>query len=150
MMRLIIDGFVIVVALLSWSSAAPAQVSAAAIDSLFSKFTSAHDPGCAVLVIKDGQPVFRKGYGVTDLRTLQKIGPENELSAGVTHEAIHSYCGDAAGSRWQAALRRPPRRCFSRLSHLWEDDYDPRVAEPHFWTRRLRRHHGEAVRRYSR
>ena len=79
MMRLIIDGFVIVVALLSWSSAAPAQVSAAAIDSLFSKFTSAHDPGCAVLVIKDGQPVFRKGYGVTDLRTLQKIGPETNF-----------------------------------------------------------------------
>ncbi|MBZ5615169.1 MAG: beta-lactamase family protein [Acidobacteriia bacterium] len=71
-----IRGLVVFVALLSWSNAAPAQVSAAAIDSLFSKFVSAHDRGCAVLVIKDGQPVFRKGYGVADLRTLQKIGPE--------------------------------------------------------------------------
>jgi CubicO group peptidase (beta-lactamase class C family) len=75
-----ISGFAIVMALLSSSSssisiAAPAQVSAATIDGLFSKFVNTHDPGCAVLVIKDGLPVFRKGYGVTDPRTLQKIGP---------------------------------------------------------------------------
>ena len=74
-----IGGFVVLMALLSWSNAAPAQVSASAIDSLFSKFVSAHDPGCAVLVIKDGQPVFRKGYGVTDLPTLRKIGPETNF-----------------------------------------------------------------------
>jgi len=77
-----ISGFAIVMALLSSSSisiAAPAQVSAATIDSLFAKFVSAHEPGCAVLVIKDGQPVFRRGYGVTDLRTLQKIDPETNF-----------------------------------------------------------------------
>ena len=81
MMRLIltISGFVVFIALLSWSNAAPAQVSAARIDSLFSKFASTRDPGCAVLVIKDGQSVFRKGYGVADLRTLQKIGPETNF-----------------------------------------------------------------------
>ncbi|MGZ4812949.1 MAG: serine hydrolase domain-containing protein [Terriglobales bacterium] len=80
-MRLIlrISGFVVFIALLAWSNAAPAQVSAAAINTLFSKFASPRDPGCAVLVIKDGQPVFRKGYGVADLRTLQKIGPETNF-----------------------------------------------------------------------
>ncbi|MGO9169573.1 MAG: serine hydrolase domain-containing protein [Candidatus Sulfotelmatobacter sp.] len=66
-------------ALLLWSHAAPAQVSAARIDSLFSKFDSPHDPGCAVLVIKNGQPVFRKGYGVAELRTFQKIGPDTNF-----------------------------------------------------------------------
>src|SRR5712692_3519810 len=75
----VIGGFVVLMALLSLSSAAPAQVSAAAIDSLFARFVSAHDPGCAVLVIRDGQPVFRKGYGVADLRTLQRIGPETNF-----------------------------------------------------------------------
>jgi CubicO group peptidase (beta-lactamase class C family) len=74
-----IRGLVAFVALLSWPNAAPAQVSAAAIDSLFSKFVSTRDPGCAVLVIKDGRPVFRKGYGVADLRTLRKIGPETSF-----------------------------------------------------------------------
>src|SRR5258708_17514816 len=75
----VIGGFAVLMALLSLSSAAPAQVSAAAIDSLFARFVSAHDPGCAVLVIKDRQPVFRKGYGVADLRTLQRIGPETNF-----------------------------------------------------------------------
>lgn len=61
------------------STAAAVQVSTSAIDSLLSKFTSAREPGCAVMVIKDGKPVFRKGYGVADLRTLQKIGPETNF-----------------------------------------------------------------------
>jgi CubicO group peptidase (beta-lactamase class C family) len=74
-----IRGLVVFVALLSWPNAAPSQVSAAAIDGLLSKFVSTHDPGCAVMVIKDGQPVFRKGYGVADLRTLRKIGPETNF-----------------------------------------------------------------------
>jgi len=64
---------------LSFRPAASAQVSPAAIDALFSKFESARDPGCAVLVIKDGKAIFRKGYGVADLRTHQKIGPETNF-----------------------------------------------------------------------
>jgi len=39
--------------MLSWPGAALAQVPASAIDSLFSKFVTVHDPGCAVLVIKE-------------------------------------------------------------------------------------------------
>jgi CubicO group peptidase (beta-lactamase class C family) len=74
-----IKGLVVFAALLSWPKAAPVQVSAAAVDSVFAKFVSTRDPGCAVLVIKDGQSVFRKGYGVADLRTLQKIGPETNF-----------------------------------------------------------------------
>jgi len=77
-----IGRFAVLMALLSSPSSipiVPAQVPAAAIDRLFAKFVSAHDPGCAVLVVKDGQPVFRKGYGVADLRTLRKIGPETNF-----------------------------------------------------------------------
>ncbi len=78
-----IGGFAVLMALLSLSNAAsnaaPARIPAAAIDTLFAKFVSAHDPGCAVLVIKDGKPVFRKGYGVADSRTLRKIGPETNF-----------------------------------------------------------------------
>src|ERR1700739_343935 len=55
------------------------QVSPAPIDALFSKFDSARDTGCAVLVIKDGRAVFRKGYGVAELRTHEKIGSETNF-----------------------------------------------------------------------
>src|SRR5258708_13605390 len=78
-----IGGFAVLMALLSLSNAAsnaaPARIPAAAIDTLFAKFASAHDPGCAVLVIKDGKPLFRKGHGVADPRILRKIGPETNF-----------------------------------------------------------------------
>ncbi|HWZ82062.1 MAG TPA: serine hydrolase domain-containing protein [Terriglobales bacterium] len=56
-----------------------AQVSSTAVNALFAKFSNPGDPGCAVLVVKDGKPVFRKGYGVTDLRTRHAIGPETNF-----------------------------------------------------------------------
>src|SRR5260221_1065896 len=78
-----IGGFAVLMALLSLSNAAsnaaPARIPAAAIDTLFAKFVSAHDHGCAVLGIKNGKPDFRKGYGVADSRTLRKIGPETNF-----------------------------------------------------------------------
>ncbi|HEX9109874.1 MAG TPA: serine hydrolase domain-containing protein, partial [Terriglobales bacterium] len=66
---------------------ASAQVAPSTIDALFSKFESASDPGCAVLVIKDGKAVFRKGYGVAELRAHEKIGPETNFRlASVTKQ----------------------------------------------------------------
>jgi CubicO group peptidase (beta-lactamase class C family) len=54
---------------------------------LFSKFESARDPGCAVLVIKDGKAILRKEYGVAQISTYQKIGPETNFRlASVTKQ----------------------------------------------------------------
>jgi CubicO group peptidase (beta-lactamase class C family) len=52
---------------------ASAQVSASQIDAIFAPLNSTTAPGAAVLVIRNGKPVFRRGYGVTDLRTLHPI-----------------------------------------------------------------------------
>src|SRR5215472_18722751 len=53
--------------------AARAQVSRSAIDAIFSSLKSANAPGAAVLVVRDGKPVFQQGYGVTDLHNLRPI-----------------------------------------------------------------------------
>src|SRR3981189_548576 len=74
-----IKGFGVLMLLFTCCHATSVEVSTAAIDRIFSTFTNAHDPGCAVLGIKDGRPVFSKGYGVSDLRTLRKIGPETNF-----------------------------------------------------------------------
>jgi CubicO group peptidase (beta-lactamase class C family) len=50
-----------------------AQVSPTQIDAIFALLKSSNAPGAAVLVVRDGKPVFRRGYGVTDLRTLHAI-----------------------------------------------------------------------------
>lgn len=39
----------------------------ASIDAIFQPLVTASSPGCAVLVIKDGKQVFKKGYGLADL-----------------------------------------------------------------------------------
>jgi CubicO group peptidase (beta-lactamase class C family) len=61
------------------SMTAPAQVTATQIDAIFAKFTNPREPGCAVLVIEDGKAVFRKGYGITDLRSLHAITPQTNF-----------------------------------------------------------------------
>ena len=58
---------------------AVAQVSPAQIDAIFSPLKSSTAPGAAVLVVKNGQPVFRRGYGVTDLRTKHPIEPNTNF-----------------------------------------------------------------------
>ena len=59
--------------LLALSATASAQVSPSQIDAIFAPLKSTDAPGAAVLIIRNGKPVFRRGYGVTDLRTLHPI-----------------------------------------------------------------------------
>jgi CubicO group peptidase (beta-lactamase class C family) len=49
------------------------RVTSSEIDAVFASLKSATAPGAAALVVHHGRIVFRRGYGVTDLRTLQKI-----------------------------------------------------------------------------
>ena len=63
-----------IVALLLLAGAAFAQPPASAqIESIFAPLARGKSPGLAVLVRKDGRTVFQRGYGVGDLRTLQRI-----------------------------------------------------------------------------
>jgi CubicO group peptidase (beta-lactamase class C family) len=57
----------------SCSIASAAQVSASQIDAVFATLKSDDAPGAAVLVVRSGKAVFRRGYGVTDLRTNHRI-----------------------------------------------------------------------------
>lgn len=58
-----------------WAGDAP---SAKQIDALFNQAT-ASTPGAAVLVVKDGHVAFQRGYGVTDLHTLEKIDEHTDF-----------------------------------------------------------------------
>ena len=64
---------------LSLPTLSSAQVSPTQIETIFSPLKSATAPGAAVLVIRKGEPVFRRGYGVTDLRTLRPIDAQTNF-----------------------------------------------------------------------
>jgi CubicO group peptidase (beta-lactamase class C family) len=66
-------------ALILFGGAISAQVSSNQIDAIFSPLKSGNAPGAAVLVVRDGKPVFRGGYGVTDLGTRQPIDSQTDF-----------------------------------------------------------------------
>jgi CubicO group peptidase (beta-lactamase class C family) len=49
------------------------------VHALLAKFDDPRAPGCAVLVVKDGHVVFRKGYGAAELHTYRAITPETNF-----------------------------------------------------------------------
>jgi len=44
------------------------------LDALLESYISGQEPGAAVLIVKDGRAVYERGFGVTDLRTMRRIG----------------------------------------------------------------------------
>ena len=56
-----------------------AQNQAVDVDAIFASLNSSTAPGAAVLVVQHGREVFRRGYGVTDLRTLHPIEPNTNF-----------------------------------------------------------------------
>jgi CubicO group peptidase (beta-lactamase class C family) len=55
------------------SALAPSAVRA--IDSVFAAYDSRVSPGCAAAVVRDGRPIFEKGYGMSDLQHGVPITP---------------------------------------------------------------------------
>jgi CubicO group peptidase (beta-lactamase class C family) len=49
------------------------------IDALFPPIVAPNSPGAAVLVVKDGKPLFERGYGLRDLHSAAKIDPSTNF-----------------------------------------------------------------------
>ena len=58
---------------------ASAQVSDSQIDAIFAPLKSANGPGAAVLVVDNGKPVFRRGYGVTGFHPMRRIDAQTNF-----------------------------------------------------------------------
>ncbi len=52
------------------------------IDEMFSQEFKENEPGAAVLVIMNGDTVFKKGYGVADINTKEKVTPNTLFNVG--------------------------------------------------------------------
>src|SRR5271168_1739825 len=62
--------------LLLLAGCASAQTTHEQVDKIFAKWDSTHSPGCALSVIKDGQIIYKHGYGMADLDHDIPITPE--------------------------------------------------------------------------
>ena len=61
------------------AASASAQVPATQIDAIFSPLKSTTAPGASVLVVRNGTTVFRRGYGITDLRSRVPIDSQTNF-----------------------------------------------------------------------
>lgn len=52
------------------------------IDQLFANEFKADEPGGAVLILKDDKIIFKKGYGIADRKTKEKITPQTIFNIG--------------------------------------------------------------------
>ena len=83
---------VLCIALCAWVPSLSSQVSADQIDSIFVPLRSSNAPGAAVLVIRNGRTVFRRGYGVTDLRTLRPIDGKTDFRLASFTKQFTAMC----------------------------------------------------------
>ncbi len=72
--------------------AASAQVSAGQIDAVFASLKSRNAPGAAVLVVRNDKVVFRRGYGVADLRTLAPIDARTNFRLASVTKQFTAAC----------------------------------------------------------
>jgi CubicO group peptidase (beta-lactamase class C family) len=72
-LRMVIFLSVFAVAQTSSAQVTLAKVSSTQIDAIFSSLKSSNAPGAAVLVVRNGRAVFRRGYGAANLRTMHQI-----------------------------------------------------------------------------
>jgi CubicO group peptidase (beta-lactamase class C family) len=61
------------------AAALSGEVSAKQIDAVFASLKSSNAPGAAILVVHKGKVVFRRGFGVADLRTLTPIDAQTNF-----------------------------------------------------------------------
>ena len=78
--------------LLGGNAAAQMKTQDEQIDAIFSAVTSGSEPGLAVLVRKDGQAIFEKGYGVRELRTRTKIDAKTNFRLASVTKQFTATC----------------------------------------------------------
>lgn len=59
-----------------------------AVDSVFAEYDNTRTPGCAVGVVKNGNLIFARGYGMANLEHNVPIGPESVFRIGSTSKQV--------------------------------------------------------------
>src|SRR5215831_12023038 len=79
-------GFVFIILLGAFaqaqSGASSSEGVAAQVDKIFAQWDKPDSPGCALAVIKDGQIVYKRGYGMADLERIVPITTTSVFDVG--------------------------------------------------------------------
>ena len=62
------------------------------VDALFAQWDKPDSPGCALAVIKDGEIIYKRGYGMTDLNRKIPISPATVFNIASTSKQFTAAC----------------------------------------------------------
>ncbi len=91
---------------------------AARVDSIFAPFASTASPGCAVGVLRSGQLVFAKGYGMADLEHGIPITSSSRFIVGSVAKHFTAFAVHLLASRGALALDHDIRRYLPEFPDL--------------------------------
>src|SRR5262245_11206553 len=86
-------------------AATPDQI--AQIDRMFAEAYPASGPGAAVIVVQDGKPVLRKGYGMAKIELGCPIAPDMVFRIGSTTKEFTAACVLKLAEEGRLALDDP-------------------------------------------
>src|SRR6478735_5133668 len=108
-MRILFLGAIVAVALSPAPSAQTVAVPGAAVDQIFSKWSSS-TPGCAVGVAVAGKPVLLKAYGMADLEHEVRNTPDTIFEAGSVSKQFTVLAVQLLASEGKLSLDDPVRK----------------------------------------
>lgn len=62
------------------------------VDKVFAEFDKADSPGCAMAIVRDGQVLYARGYGMASLEHANPITPQTVFDIGSTSKQFAATC----------------------------------------------------------
>jgi CubicO group peptidase (beta-lactamase class C family) len=97
---------------------AAAQVTPAQIDRIFAQYDRKDSPGCALGVVKDGQLLYQRGYGMANLDYEIANSPEMVYYVGSVSKQFTAAAVALLAQEGRISLDDPISKYFPEMSHL--------------------------------
>ena len=107
-----------------------ADTAVPAVDALFADYDSTASPGCALGVIRDGEFVYRRGYGMANLEHDIPISSRSVFRIGSTSKQFTAAAVALLAEAGELSLDDPLRRHFPEFPE-WADEITVRQMIHH-------------------
>src|SRR5499433_1980439 len=97
------------------SGASSSEGAAAQVDKVFARFDKPDSPGCALAVIKDGEIIYKRGYGMADLNRKIPISPATVFNIASTSKQFTAACATLLAQQGKLSLDDDIRKYLPEL-----------------------------------
>jgi CubicO group peptidase (beta-lactamase class C family) len=96
------------------------------VDAIFSEWDKPDSPGCALAVIKDGEIIYKRGYGMANLEFDIPITPSTVFDIGSTSKQFTALCIALLARQGKLSLHDDVKKFIPELTQ-----YDKTISIRH-------------------